>query len=114
MEESLDGSKEGRFRGMSRFRLTASFRSFSSRKWTPELMEMQRSVMPSFVRALNTTWNMGGVGRSELEAGLPAVLPKWIPEGYDLYVSEIKGLLMARSFTRRLLADSGRSGLRMW
>ena len=34
-----------------------------------------------------TTWNMGGVAEGMGTVVIPHLLPKWIPLGYDLYVS---------------------------
>lgn len=48
-----------------------------------------RVGLPGVVRMFVTSWNAGGVGPAEMEAGLPEMLPKWIPLGYELYVRDV-------------------------
>jgi len=49
----------------------------------------QRPAKLGPVRLFASTWNVGGVGASEMETDLPKVLPKWIPFDYDLYVRPV-------------------------
>ena len=89
-KDSLDEFKQFRSSRFSFFRKTASvLKSIRGGSFNDaqELSFRQRPIRPGAVRMLVTTWNMGGVSRSELEEGLPAVLPTWMPKGYDLYVS---------------------------
>lgn len=65
-----------------------------------------RRIEPLHVYAC--TWNMGGVEKEVLEAGLPRLLPQWIPRGYDLYVLGVQECQCIKELRKMIHAYLGR------
>ena len=55
-----------------------------------------------------STWNMGGVEKEVLEAGLPRLLPQWIPKVYDLYVLGVQECQCIKELRKMIHAYLGK------
>lgn len=52
---------------------------------------------------------MGGVEKEVLEAGLPPLLPQWIPKGYDLYILGVQECQCLKELRKMIHAYLGKS-----